>query len=331
MEELNRIFQSNLDGIAETLISLYDLKFEKEIDALSCPLTRWLDFRFRYIDPVPRQIVFSNAFPKKLPKTVEAGFQSLMNLIRSGADINPYQSKFISRVHDTSKKRKAERTDLLWADWGLFHLHITDVPLQKGEFYSERKCSDGECWLLFCLAGNSTFAVIDIREHNEGNVFTNFELIKIIEISWPTFMEQLLMKGILPSKTNPSSEQLSSLRRAGMAVPITLNGKAYIGPGLGYTMSATSLRVLDGVDRIRYWIKQVALLAENQEGQIQRHLKENCIAQPDLSLCITPNGLAIYEEKLDTAYALLNERYKDDRLTRLHNMLCPSWVLSRLG
>lgn len=331
MEDLNRVFQSNLDGIADTLISLYDLKFEKAIDALSCPLTRWLDFRFRYIDPVPRQIVLSTAFPKKFPKTVEAGFQSLMNLIRSGGDINPYQSKCVSRVHDTSKKRKNERTDLLWADWGLLHLHITDVPLKNGERYSERKCSDGECWLLFCLAGNSTFAVIDIREHNECNVFTNYELIKIVESSWPIYMERFLMKGMIPSKTNPSSERLSSLRRAGMVVPITLNGKAYIGPGLGYTMSATSMRVLEGVDQIRYWIKQLACLAENPEGQIQRNLKENFITEPDLSLCITPNGLAIYEEKLDTAYTLLNERYKDDRLIRLHNMLCPSWVLSRLG
>ncbi|TCV81301.1 hypothetical protein EDE11_1151, partial [Methylomonas methanica] len=294
MNNLNQIFQADLNGIAQDLIYIYDLEFKRQIDGLSCPLMRWLDFRLRYIDPKPRQILFSDAFPKKLPKTVETGFLHIQNLMGMGEDINPYQSKSIQRFHDISGKQKAKRTDLLWADWNVFHLHITDVPIKSGELFSERKCSDGESWLLFFLVDNDTFALIDIREHNEDGLFSDHELISLINHSWPDYMKQFLLKGLIPSRRPISPQELKKLRAVGISVPIILNGKAYFGPGLGITSAATSTRVAESADKVRYWIRKISEIATNPEGQIQRHILDNCVKQPTLNLCITPKGLAIF-------------------------------------
>ncbi|MDT4330129.1 hypothetical protein ACQE3E_02975 [Methylomonas sp. MED-D] len=330
MNNLNQKFQTDLNGIAQDLISHYNLEFKKQINGLSCPLMRWLDFRLRYIDPKPRQIVFSEVFPKKLPKTVETGFLHIQKLMRMGVDINAYQSKSIQRFHDISGKRKAKRTDLLWADWNIFHLHITDIPIKPGELFSERKCSDGRSWLLFFLVENDTFALIDVREHNDDGLFSDNELIILVNHSWPNYMEQFHLRDILPPQKTISPREIQKLRLAGINIPIILNGKAYFGPGLGITSAATSTRVMESTDKARHWIRKISEIAKNPEGQIQKHILDNQIKHPDLNLCITPKGLAIFEETSNTAFTVLNHESPESYLSIIHNLVFPSWALKSL-
>jgi len=70
MTNLERVlkeeFHRNIDLIATELLDAYSLKFNQEASNLSSPLLRWLDFRYRYVDPMPRQVVFSDKFQKAL-------------------------------------------------------------------------------------------------------------------------------------------------------------------------------------------------------------------------------------------------------------------------
>lgn len=164
-------FFRNIDEIALDFIRMVGLEFKKEIPHLSDPLHRWMDFRLRYIDPVPRQVFLSDKFPKKLPPMVSSSLQKMVDKLQSGIDINPYQSKGLIRFNDISTKRRNKRTDLLWADWRITHLHLTDRPIQDGEYFSDRRCSNGECWLLFCIVTGDTVALVDVRAHGACQSF----------------------------------------------------------------------------------------------------------------------------------------------------------------
>lgn len=167
--EIAARFQRNVDDIAKDFIAAYSLKFTQEVENLNSPLLRWLDFRFRYIDPQPRQVVFSDNFPKKaLPEDANAGLQNLVRLIQSGADINPYQGRGLVLRNDTSSQRGESRTDLLWADWNIHHFHLSAAPIPEGQFFSHP--AD---YLAFCIVGGDLVAFIDVLRHPDNLGFSN--------------------------------------------------------------------------------------------------------------------------------------------------------------
>src|ERR1019366_7293563 len=139
--------RNDIDRIVNELIDDYGLRYEQEVANLSDPLLRGLDFVLRYIRPVPRTILVSNKFPKQLDAGTERALHRLEQLIQEGGDINPYQSKGLILHNDTSGSKRQQRTDLLWADWGIHHLHLDDTPIPNGSYFSDRN-SD---WLLFCM------------------------------------------------------------------------------------------------------------------------------------------------------------------------------------
>lgn len=114
-------FVSDLDEIAEHLIRTLKIQYSAEIDHLSLPLLRWLDFRARYIDPRPRELLVADVFDRPMPEVVKQGLEQIIELARAGVDLNPFQSKTMVRFNDVSGEDQRKRTDLLWADWGIHH------------------------------------------------------------------------------------------------------------------------------------------------------------------------------------------------------------------
>lgn len=169
-------FQDDVNQISSNFIAAYALKFKQEIDHLNSPLHRWLDFRFRYVDPQPRQAVFSDKFPKaNLPMHIQAGLEYIIGLIQSGSDINPYQGRGLIFRNDSSGLKKDTRTDLLWADWGILHFHLTTDPIPDGQFFS--RPAD---YLAFCIVGGDIVAFIDVLPHPSAKGFANPELMKTV-------------------------------------------------------------------------------------------------------------------------------------------------------
>lgn len=330
MKNISEIFVKDLYEIAEHLISFYEIEFKRDLEHLSDPLIRWMDFRLRYIDPKPRRVIASDKFPKRLPKTVETGFIALQQKIIRGEDINPYQSKSLIKFSDTSGKKKSKRTDLLWADWGVGHLHVTDKPLSGDSFFSERACSDGESWVLFFILDEASFGLIDVRNHNDESLFSDNQLIETVARSWPQYMEQFCLKGIRPSHEGLKPSEISKLRAAGLTVPAIINGKAYIGPGLGISSAATSTKVVKKASEIRFWVQQLATIASDPSGQIQHTVRKYVPEDPSLRLCCSSEGLSIYEERSKVGFAIFDEAEPDSHFSKMHDLVCPKWVRSKI-
>lgn len=328
MSETRQKFREALERIATDLVTLFRLEFKQEIQHLSDPLFRWLDFRLRFIDPLPRSVLVSKKFPKRLPVSAEVGLHIVEKRFRDGMDINPYQSKSLIRFNDLSGEKRAKRTDFLWADWGITHLHLSDIPIPEGEYFSLRTCSDGEAWLLFCIVVENTVGFIDVRKHDDESVFSDLDLIRTVKDSWPDYMEQFKLKDILPGQTQASNEDIACLRKNGISLPACIDGDLYLGPGMGITTASTPLRVADSAHRVLDWVKTLADLADDSGGPFCTEAKRLGVAEPKFELCLTPKGIALYESKLDTAFVLASRG--DDSFSahcrKMENLIFPEWV-----
>lgn len=123
---LAKTFLSDVECIAEGFIKCFDLAFNQEEPILADPLCRWVDFVLRYVEPVPRRVEFSHEFWQRTPEDLTTTVKRFAHRGANGQDINPYQGRGLT-AHDVSTKRSAQRTDLLWADWGIHHFHLTDT------------------------------------------------------------------------------------------------------------------------------------------------------------------------------------------------------------
>jgi len=323
-------FHQNVNDISLSFINAFNLEFTQAVPNLDDPLHRWMDFRMRYINPVPRTLLFSSKFPKKLSVEVQKGLDLLMIKLREGGDVNKYQSKSLIRFNDSSGKRKSKRTDLLWADWAITHLHITDKPCDYDEQYSERACSNGESWLLFCLVFEDTVCVIDVHRHDKEDVFSDLSLLKTVKDSWPEYLEQFKMIGVRPTQEPHSftDKEVGQSRRAGISLPLTIDGDIFVGPGLGITCAATPLRVGRQCNSLHRWVEQLANLVAT-DSQIIDDLNDACVVEPVISLCVTPQGLAVYEEESRRAYTFPVKEDKDYNLN-MSLLLSPEWAVNKL-
>jgi hypothetical protein len=327
-ENLKKIFLNDLKSISETLINAFDLKFEEEIENLSAPLMRWLDFSLRFVEPKPRKVVLSKKFPNCIPAEIDHAFNLFCNLVEQGGDLNPFQGKGLIKFNDTSAEKKQKRTDLLWANWGILHFHLSCNKRLAGSYFSPRSE-----WLTFAILANNSIGVIDIRHHNDENLFSDVNLIHTIAESWPTYLDKFELVGIIASKQPFESDEHSKLWKAGIVTPVCFGNKTYIGPGLGITTAAIPSKVILTYDRIKSFVILLAEMVDSEEKQFKQVVKKMGISDPEFHLCITPNGLAVLEEKSNFAFLLpgLDKNPNSNFLVELTNLLLPAWALGRIN
>lgn len=319
-------FASDIKNISTELVDLYGLKFSEEITTLNDPLFRWLDFRLRYIDPHPRKIIISKDFPKQLPIVVQNGLDLIIKKINSGKDLNPYQSKGLIQFNDTSGRNGKKRTDLMWADWGITHLHITDLKLDESTFFSQRACSNGESWLLFAIVLKDEIGLIDIRNHDDES-FTDSEMLKIISENWPEYLAQFELKGILSPESEYSKTDIANARFKGLNLPVNLNQKIYLAPGIGITSASTSLKVTLAADRVMNGIRDLAEVINNPKNQFSKQMDELGIKNPEYRLDRSESGLIVYEKKSQYAFDFRNwALHVGGFVSQLHSLMTPEWL-----
>ena len=325
--EVAATFRGNANVISGDLISAFGLRFRQEVDHLSSPLDRWLDFRFRYVDPQPRPVVFSDQFPKaNLPADAKAGLENLVQLIQEGGDINPYQGRGLILRNDTSGNKKDSRTDLLWADWGILHFHLTADPIPDDQFFS--KAAD---YLAFCLVGGNVVAFIDILRHPDKEGFSEPKLIETVHRNWPDFLEQYALKG-LSGEGVKSKEEIHLLRSSGVASFVALGGKVYMSPGMGVTSAATAAKITLVADRFHGYLRGLAQMVCDPSGQFLAEVARLGTQSPKFILAVTPAGLAVYDEVSRCAFKLPKGKPGEEGsfLNEIRNLLAPDWAVARL-
>lgn len=318
---------SDIDEIAQELIEAFALEFTGTVGNLTDPLIRWLDYRLRYIDPFPRQVLKSDGFDSSVPRQARQTLDAFIKNVENGADLNPYQTKTIKR-NDTSGTKRQLRTDGMWADWRIHHAHLTDVPVATGAEFSERSE-----WLLFFLVLPEHVALIDVRSHSEPNVFQAIDLVEKLIRSWPQIAERFALKGVLGLARPPSTDPISvrDLRVGGVTQMLEVDGKVYMPPGFGVTTAATSTQVSLMRDRVEHFVRDIAEFFMRTDSQLMQAAAGKGIKSPVISLGVLPTGqLAVSWRGGDIAIPFPTPPKPSDARSELEHLLLPHWAKAKL-
>src|SRR5207248_2571027 len=117
----------------------------------------------------------------------------------------------------------------LFADWGIYHLHLnTDIDEKDNLFV--RRSKD----VLFLKIAGDTVYFIDIRPHGrngEPNVFEQKSLLQAIVDEWPWVLATYKIPGAIGMEDGINdSEGIKKMRKGGVGLLHKINGDIYLPP-----------------------------------------------------------------------------------------------------
>lgn len=322
-------FDANIAEIARDLVQAYGLTFGAVGAVLEeMAMQRWMDYRLRHVAPQPRTVKKSSRFPvQNLPAAVMQALNELEARFESGEDVNPYLSK-TTIGNDVSADKLSRRTDGMWADWRMHHLHLTSEPLALGERYSKR--SD---WLLFVRVYDDVVAFVDVRSHNEPDLWTQEELVKTFIDTWPEQAEPWRIENIVDIAPSQASGDLKLLREAGINTPVEHQGEHYFGQGGGLTLALTSTAASLACIAVKRNARHLALWLDQPENPIRLELASLSIAQPEFFLGVSDGGLVIAEATSPARSWVLpsvDQQGRRNCLDEIQEKLLPAWAIPTL-
>lgn len=175
--------------------------------------------------------------------------QVISDRIVNGQDLTPFMSR---------QTFKAYVEDALYYNWKIIHFHLN--KLNSGSRFSE---SSG--WLLMAFFAENDVFFLDVKRHSEREndinlVWTRQDLITTFCREFPKYAEKYKLKGILASKQGFSDEQIFHLRKRGVVVPPSAEGKVFV-LGHGCATNGSSVEVTRVTDllynMIQTWQKDL--------------------------------------------------------------------------
>lgn len=326
--ELVDRWEADLAVIAERLIAVFDLRHRREVETLSSPLFRWLDFRLRFVEPRPRQVFLSDRIVNDLTPEARDGFRQFLARVAAGHDLNPYQGRGLTLRHDTSNQKREQRTDLLFADWGILHFHLTTEPVPEGRYFS--KPSD---WLAYCLVMPGEMGVVAVGRHPDVAGFADPSILHAALRSFPAFADAHRVKGALGLRHGGprSQEDIHTLRTGGVTSFIEYEGAVYFPPGGGISTASTSTKVQIRQNWIHTQLRGLAAATIDSTGPFLSHPRVAPVMAPDFVLRLCPDGVGLLERHSKTLFAIPAHTPGADRslMVQLSATVAPAWAVER--
>lgn len=322
--------QMDIEEIAQDLVHAYGLTYTPTgTSADDKVLYRWIDYRLRHIAPQPRTVKRSSRFPiQNLPAEINEALSAIEARFTDGEDVNPYLSKTMIG-NDVNSTKSQRRTDGLWADWGINHIHLTTASLKPGDRFSARSG-----WLLFVRVYDDVVAFIDVRSHNESDLWTQDDLLKTFIDSWPEQAEPYRVTSLRVVSRPNSSDDIKQLRNAGITATVEHNGEHYFGPGGGVTSAVTSSAVTMACIEVLRNSRKLAAWLDAQDNKIRVDFNQLGVADPKFCFAIShTSGLVIVDRsRLDQPWALPEFDASGHRTSfgAIRHWLLPAWAVPTL-
>lgn len=230
--ELADSFIADINQIVKVAVDSFGLSYSGK-NKFSSPLLRWVDFRRRYISPTPRMVVESDKFPECVPEKYKENYEQIKRKILLGENINDFQSKTLLKNDVSALNKKTSKTDKMFADWGIQHLHF--VP--KGSGRSSE--------LLFIIVKSDCVFMIDVAAHKLSDGLPSFSDEQIIQTAinnWPKLFESRIIKSIGKSSfAKLSHREFNQARRVNLNTFIENGGNVYGSFGNGLVTNGNAL------------------------------------------------------------------------------------------
>jgi hypothetical protein len=320
-DDLVSKFRTDTETIARSLIGFCGLTHSKAVQHLDAALLRWLDFRLRFVDPKPRPLVYSKSFPRRVSGEVRRWLAAFERRSLAGEDLNPMQGKGLTKHHDPSGIKRQNRTDLLWAEWGIHHFHLVPRSGMGDPYYAGRSRH-----LLFAVVFDNAIACLDIKPHD---AMESRALVEAFVRSWPKEAERFHLKGLLPPTSPFLEADIKKLRRAGISSSVTVDGAVYM-PG-GITGASTATKVTLTLQQVSRDVDAIAQVAIDEVIRDRGSWGEADL--PHLSLALTPRGIGVCDDRSNKCWRLPRAKgaWAGHPAARWNDLMLPEWIEGKLG
>jgi hypothetical protein len=262
-------------------------------------LVVFFNWQSRLIHPHRRRVYRALGFHESKAYRANAqAVDSLCGKLAAGLDVRPHMSSRVLSGYTAkpSHRKHGPDLDLLLNDWGIHHLHLSHERGKEG-FNKRTK------HLLFVMLVHGAAYALAVGDHDS---WSDANLVKAAVQSWPRAGLFAPLHGVIPGEA-PASRNLNELRKAGIIVPVVVDGVSYV-PTLscGLTTAATSTRDSRRASELRWRLSQFCENPEAFVGQMREQAAKQGMrfpARPRLELIWassdTRYGFALHETKTD--------------------------------
>jgi hypothetical protein len=275
-----------------------------ELMTMSLPnlLIRYFNWLHRLVRPIPRSIHYSREFSANSLRTAHAtALADIADAIQQGRDLKPRLSKGIRHGYVAGSNSASPDKDPMLNDWGVHHLHLGVQSDPKDPTFTERT---GD--LLFVIFRPTAAYVLDIFAHQ---TWTDRDIIRIALNNWLRLNFFIELNGVMaPSAGGYTEAEHQTLRRAGIVVTATVDGRTFAGRG-ALSTAGTSIDANHAAAGLMKRLSAFEDLYANEPDKITGLLKKARVtppAAPDFEFVLLDVGYGI-REKATGAVIVLSE------------------------
>jgi hypothetical protein len=214
-------------------------------------------WRSRFVVPRPRKVHFSEELQRSdkcLEHRVALG--EIAVRVEAGEVLTPYLSRGTKFAHEPGAEGKKPGSrkdrDLLLAEWGVHHLHLSTE--MKPDGFAGRS---GD--LLFAVFTADDAYFIGIYTHES---FAMLEILTTYVRNWPNAGALQQARFAIGLSQHFSDDDRKDLRSAGVTGPVEIDGKVYMPPG--QTLTGVPLPVLIQADNFVLGLRKLRELGEHR-------------------------------------------------------------------
>lgn len=210
-------------------------------------------WRSRFIQPLPRRVHPSRELRKCSKRQAHAVFLTMIEAkIAKGEDLNAHLSTRVSRPVGGDPTRpisqRADR-DLLLAEWGVHHLHLSSEMGRNG--FTKRTAD-----VLFVAFRGTNAYLLGIFGHPQHENWAAEEIFAVMARNWPDaglVHEANFVVGL--SQKYSDGDRLE-LRKAGTNSALQIDGKVFSPGGIGMTLDGTPLLAVQASQQVMWGLSQ---------------------------------------------------------------------------
>ncbi|MBX2905682.1 MAG: hypothetical protein KF744_06570 [Taibaiella sp.] len=249
-------------------------------------LLDFLTINRKYIKQQAREILLSKEINQNRLQNLDR-WNQLQNIVKkagSGENLNPFQSR---------KLYEPNSHDALLYNWHIHHLHLSPNTHNRDQRFNERTE-----YLVFAVIHPTTIYFLDFDSHHTDYVFAEENWLRIIVNNWPSLLTPYDGDPVFSNGQAITNELRNKLWKNYSLGFAKVDGKAYVHPGIGVTLSGHSLMVVNQRNLIIRWIYEHSkFLAENKTQFEDAFLKLFNISSDEIvyKLRLVPT-IQIYEQ-----------------------------------
>lgn len=198
----------------------------------------------KFVENKKREVLISEELKKKMKKIykVKKLVKYMKSIIENGKDINNHLTRTIYN---------SQFDDMLFNDWNIRHIHLNE----REETTNQGMKNNRSSLLLFAIFERDTCYFIDVRDHNEENLWGLINFLEILQYNWGKKFFKKISDD--PKQVSISTDdEVIELRKQSVKTNFSvykLKGKNYIKNYLtGYNTTGNNMYAqLQAMDRIK--------------------------------------------------------------------------------